>query len=88
MSQFTLLATAKNMISNRISFFLDINGPSMTIDNLCLGSATALQEAYTLIRSGKVDSAIVCGGNLALHPEVSLQFFHLGKSITLKWAET
>ena len=83
MNNFTLLGAAKAMIANRISFFLGLSGPSITIDNLCIGSATALEQAYELIKSGQVDDAIVCGGNIALHPEVSLQFYHLGKKVTI-----
>lgn len=84
-SNFDLIGSAKTMISNRISFFLGVNIPSVTIDSYGVGSATASEEAFELIKSGAVDSAIVCARNTVLRPEISLQLFHSGKSVTLKW---
>jgi hypothetical protein len=53
-------------------------GPSYSVDSACSSSMYALEHAYTAIRSGLCDSAIVGGSSLCLHPYVSLSFFRLG----------
>lgn len=69
------------MLANRLSHWLDIHGPSYTVDSACSSSLYALEHAYKSIRDGLCDAAIVGGVNLCLHPYVSLQFSRLGKSI-------
>lgn len=61
--------TARNNISNRISYFFDLHGPSLTIDTACSSSLVALHQAVASLRSGEVCSAIVAGANLLLGPE-------------------
>lgn len=55
-------------IANRVSYFLDLNGPSMAIDTFCSSSFTALHLAAESIRRGECKMAIVGGVNLNLHP--------------------
>ncbi|MFE4296431.1 SDR family NAD(P)-dependent oxidoreductase, partial [Streptomyces sp. NPDC056647] len=55
-------------LANRVSFFLDLHGPSMTIDTLCSSSLVALHTAVRSIRDGECDQAIVAGVRVALSP--------------------
>lgn len=57
------------MLSNRISHFLDIKGPSMTIDTACSGSLISVDLACRYLNSGDADGAVVAGCNLYLSPE-------------------
>lgn len=66
------------MLSNRISFSLDLNGPSFPTDTACSSSMYALDFAYKMLSSGECDAALVGGTNLCLHPYVTLQFVKLG----------
>ncbi|XP_014204160.1 fatty acid synthase-like [Copidosoma floridanum] len=75
---FGITGCARSMLSNRISYFLGITGPSYTVDTACSSSLFALEHAYRAIREGLCDAAIVGGANLCLHPYVSMQFFKLG----------
>ncbi|CAI4215820.1 unnamed protein product [Parascedosporium putredinis] len=61
--------TARSILSNRISYFFDWHGPSMTIDTACSSSLFALHLAVQSLRSGESPAAIVAGANLALSPE-------------------
>ncbi|HEY0637290.1 MAG TPA: SDR family NAD(P)-dependent oxidoreductase, partial [Pseudonocardiaceae bacterium] len=55
-------------LANRVSYFLDLNGPSMTIDTLCSSSLVALHTAVRSIRDGECEQAIVAGVRLAMSP--------------------
>lgn len=66
------------MISNRVSYCLGFNGPSYTVDTACSSSMFALDCAFTAIRTGQCDSAVVCGTNLLLHPFTTINFARLG----------
>ena len=57
-----------SIVSNRISHILGLNGPSMTIDTACSSSLVALHQAERALRNGEIDTAIVGGVNLLLHP--------------------
>ncbi|MFV2197787.1 amino acid adenylation domain-containing protein, partial [Nocardiopsis sp. LOL_012] len=56
------------ILANRVSHFLDLRGPSMTIDTLCSSSLVALHQAVRSIRQGECDQALVAGVRLALSP--------------------
>ncbi|KAF7125782.1 hypothetical protein CNMCM5793_002075 [Aspergillus hiratsukae] len=61
--------TARSIISNRISYFFDWNGPSMTIDTACSSSLVAVHQAVQVLRSGESRVAVAAGANLLLGPE-------------------
>lgn len=56
--------TSRTMLSNRVSFFFDWHGPSMTIDTACSSSLVALHNAVQQLQSGHSRVAIVAGSNL------------------------
>jgi phthiocerol/phenolphthiocerol synthesis type-I polyketide synthase C len=57
-----------SIIANRISHILGLSGPSMTIDTACSSSLVALHQAERALLLGEIDTAIVGGVNLLLHP--------------------
>ncbi|KAF1937576.1 putative hybrid NRPS/PKS enzyme [Clathrospora elynae] len=61
--------TARSIISNRISYFFDWRGPSMTIDTACSSSLVAVHQAVQVLRSGESRVAVAAGANLLLGPE-------------------
>jgi acyl transferase domain-containing protein/NADPH:quinone reductase-like Zn-dependent oxidoreductase len=65
----TTVGIGRSMLSNRISHFLNIKGPSMTIDTACSGSLTGVDLANRYLQSGEITGAIVAGCNMYLGPE-------------------
>ncbi|MEU4447808.1 SDR family NAD(P)-dependent oxidoreductase [Actinosynnema sp. NPDC050801] len=55
-------------IANRVSYFLDLSGPSFAVDSACSSSLTAVHLACESIRRGECRMAIAGGVNLVLHP--------------------
>lgn len=66
--QFASTGTAFSIAANRISFSLNLTGPSIAIDTACSSSMTALSLACDHLEKGIVDVAIVAAANLILCP--------------------
>lgn len=63
-----LTSSSYASIANRVSFCLDLDGPSFAVDSMCSSSLYAIHLACDLIRSGGCELAIAGGVNLSLHP--------------------
>ena len=69
---------ARSIISNRISYFFDWHGPSMTIDTACSSSLVAMHQAVQGLRNGESRVAVAAGANLILGPgEFACPIVHL-----------
>ncbi|XP_055593804.1 fatty acid synthase-like [Uranotaenia lowii] len=73
-----LLGCAKSQNANRISYSLDLRGPSTVVDTACSSSLTALDVAFRSMLNGECDAALVTGSNLLINPQVTYQFALLG----------
>jgi acyl transferase domain-containing protein len=65
------------MLSNRLSYYYNLSGPSITVDTACSSSLVALHLACQSLRAGECSSAIVGGVNCILDP---VQMVMLGAS--------
>ena len=65
---YTATGVARSILSNRISYFFNLKGPSMTIDTACSSSLVALHQAVQGLRNGEATQAIVAGTTLLLDP--------------------
>ncbi|MBT2408798.1 MULTISPECIES: type I polyketide synthase [unclassified Streptomyces] len=54
--------------ANRVSYLMNLGGPSLTVDTACSSSLYAVHLACESIRRGECDAAIAGGANLSLHP--------------------
>ncbi|MBL4906257.1 MAG: type I polyketide synthase, partial [Sneathiella sp.] len=60
-NSFFMLGTTMSIASNRLSYFYDLHGSSLSVDTACSSSLYALDLACQKIRLGESDMAI-CGG--------------------------
>ncbi|WP_340621267.1 beta-ketoacyl synthase N-terminal-like domain-containing protein [Xenorhabdus siamensis] len=62
------LVGSQASIANRLSYFMDFHGPSLTLDAMCTSSMVAMQLACQDLKQGRTHAAVVGGVNLTLHP--------------------
>lgn len=62
------LGNLPSMLPSRISYFLDLKGPSMLVDTACSSSLVAIHLACASIIKGETDYFLAGGGRLDLFP--------------------
>ncbi|KAF2679048.1 phenolpthiocerol synthesis polyketide synthase ppsB [Lentithecium fluviatile CBS 122367] len=75
--KYHLLGTGDEMISNRISHFLNIHGPSATVQTACSSSLMATHLACQSLKSGESEMAITGGVSLMLTPDFTTHLNNL-----------
>ncbi|MBT2235001.1 type I polyketide synthase [Nonomuraea sp. NEAU-A123] len=70
----TATGAALSIAANRLSYLLDLRGPSMAVDTACSSSLVAAHLAVGALRSGECDLALAAGVNLLLSPLVTVAF--------------
>ncbi|KAI8283963.1 Fumagillin dodecapentaenoate synthase [Colletotrichum sp. SAR11_57] len=63
------IGLAWSILSNRISHFLNIHGPSMTVDSACSASLVGVEVACRYLDTHQADGMLVSGASLWLTPE-------------------
>ncbi|WP_231883334.1 type I polyketide synthase, partial [Mycobacterium leprae] len=69
---------AMSIIANRLSYFLDLRGPSVAVDTACSSSLVAIHLACQSLRTADANLAIAAGVNLLLSPAVFRGFDQVG----------
>jgi polyketide synthase PksM/rhizoxin synthesis polyketide synthase/nonribosomal peptide synthetase RhiB len=63
---FSLTASDKDYGATRVSYALDLTGPSVTVQSACSGSLAALHMAVEALLSGQCDLALAGGASIIL----------------------
>ncbi|KAJ5102991.1 Acyl transferase/acyl hydrolase/lysophospholipase [Penicillium argentinense] len=66
------------ILSNRVSWFFDFKGPSMTIDTACSSSLVALHLAVQSLRSRETTMSVVSGVSVLENPAETIWMSHHG----------
>jgi epothilone polyketide synthase E len=69
---FTATGTAHNFLAGRLSYFLDLRGPSLVVDTACSSSLLAVHLACQSLRADECRMALAAGVNLILTPHFSV----------------
>jgi acyl transferase domain-containing protein/acyl-CoA synthetase (AMP-forming)/AMP-acid ligase II/surfactin synthase thioesterase subunit len=72
------LGNANSIAANRLSYLLDLRGPSMAVDTACSSSLTALHLAVESVRRGEARAALAGGVNLMLAPGATITLSQFG----------
>ena len=68
------------MSANRLSYHLDLKGPSVAVDTACSSSLVAVHQACAALRAGACDQALAGGVNLVLTPALNIFYTQAGLS--------
>jgi len=64
--------SAHSVAAGRISYFLGLQGPALSIDTACSSSLVALHAACTSLRNGEARLALAAGVNVMCSPETTI----------------
>ncbi|WP_128254796.1 polyketide synthase [Falsirhodobacter deserti] len=67
--QHSAVSSTLTILSNRISYLLDLHGPSFTLDTACSSSLVAMHQGCQALRGGECDLVMVGGVNVIFRPE-------------------
>ena len=70
--------TARSIVANRLSYVLDLRGPSIAMDTACSSSLVAVHLACQALRNHECDLALAGGVNVLLSPLWSVALSKLG----------
>ncbi len=69
---YTAMGIGVGSLANRLSYCLNLKGPSVSVDTACSGSLVALHLACQSIWNGEAEAALAGGVNALLRPESSI----------------
>ncbi|MFD1812076.1 polyketide synthase Pks13 [Rhodococcus gannanensis] len=75
---YALTGTSTSIVANRVSYFYDFRGPSISLDTACSSSLVAVHQAVRSLRSGESDLALAGGVNMLVAPAATLGFDETG----------
>lgn len=74
----TLTGTVHSVLANRVSYLLDLRGPSLSVDTACSSSLVAIHLACQSLRAGESEVALAGGVSLMVTPEPTIALSKMG----------
>lgn len=74
----TLTGTVHSVLVNRLSYLLDLRGPSISVDTACSSSLVAIHLACQSLRHGESDVALAGGVSLMVTPDLMVSLSKVG----------
>ncbi len=74
----TLTGTVHSVLANRLSYLLDLRGPSISVDTACSSSLVAVHLACQSLRYGESDVALAGGVSLMITPNLMVSLSKVG----------
>ncbi|MFZ2529503.1 MAG: polyketide synthase Pks13 [Rhodococcus sp. (in: high G+C Gram-positive bacteria)] len=71
---YAITGTSTAIVANRVSYYFDFRGPSVSVDTACSSSLVAVHQAVRALRGGEADVALAGGVNMLLAPAGTLGF--------------
>ncbi|MDC0681358.1 SDR family NAD(P)-dependent oxidoreductase [Sorangium atrum] len=75
---YTGTGNSQSILTNRVSYLLDLRGPSETVDTACSSSLVAIHRAVQAIQNGECEAALAGGVSLNLSPKAQVVTAQLG----------
>ena len=72
LGRFSAGGSTLTMLANRLSYALDLRGPSLAVDTACASSLTALAAAVGDLQAGACRMALAGGASFMLRPEYQI----------------
>ncbi|MEU6540494.1 beta-ketoacyl synthase N-terminal-like domain-containing protein [Streptomyces sp. NPDC047000] len=72
------VGSSAGMTANRISYHLDLRGPSLAVDTACSSSLVAVHLAVNSLLSGECSTALAAGVNVVLTPALGMVYQQMG----------
>lgn len=76
--KYTVTGTGNSILANRISYFFNLHGMSLTIDTACSSSLVCLHLANKLLLDDEAEMSIVVGSSLHFDPSMFITMTDLG----------
>jgi acyl transferase domain-containing protein/NAD(P)-dependent dehydrogenase (short-subunit alcohol dehydrogenase family) len=74
----TLTGSVHSVLANRLSYLLDLRGPSISVDTACSSSLVAVHLACQSLRYGESDIAMAGGVSLMVTPDLMVALSKVG----------
>ena len=74
----TATGAALSVAAGRLSYTLDLRGPSLAVDTACSSSLVAVHHAVRSLATGESDTALAAGVNLLLTSAITVSFQRVG----------
>ncbi|MCW3841499.1 SDR family NAD(P)-dependent oxidoreductase [Micromonospora yasonensis] len=75
---YTGTGNAFSIAANRLSYLLDLRGPSIAVDTACSSSLVAVHQAVASLTRGECTLAVAGGVNVVLSPALAINFSKAG----------